>query len=203
MKTAAATETQPRTTGFRITWRHWTGLSILALAAGTLIIWNWVRMTEHERVALVERVAADEGLSRAALEEAWMGPEAETLVEWTPGRDAALALAVRPRTPRMKWDAIYTLYDGDRPRATFVLTPIGGWFNGARIDARKHPDTMTDRPLTADEGAALEQMIAVLDARQAEFHAVSSEYSWTQHVARTARDLLALNRGATPAGQTG
>lgn len=201
MKTATVTE--PRTTGFRMTWRHWTALALLVTAGGTLIIWNWVRMTEQQRVALVERVAADEGLSRAALEEAWIGPEGETLVEWTPDRDAPLALAVRPRTPRMKWDAIYTLYDSDRPRATFVLTPIGGWVNDARIDARKHPDTMTDRPLTADETAALEQMIPLLEARQEEFHPESSEYSWTQHVVRTAKDLLASNRRATPAGQTG
>ena len=84
-----------------------------------------------------------------------------------------------------------------------ALTSIGGYYNGAVINKAKHPQTLIERPLSAEELEGLEQMIRLLEQHLTRFSPYEERYAWTRDVVlHTARLLYRLQSPtATHAGQ--
>ncbi len=187
--TQPAPEVDPKP---HVSGRVWALIVLLVLLAGGGMIYNWNWQMRGERARLTERLAAIPTLDREALEAAWLNRDGLPNVSWTPDPQADPVLAVMPRAPHMKVDAIYALYRGHRATAILAISPIGGWFGDQRIDIRQHPETMVARPLDAIEQAELDTMIGLIEARRDRFDPESKEYGWTDHVLNQARRLREL-----------
>jgi hypothetical protein len=195
--------------GARSVLRHpavwWTTVALIALALGLLSIWTWRVQTETSRALLRERIDTVLAGDRATSDAIWPEPEPPPGLEpriarWFPDRASRVALAGLPTRPNNEWPTIFVLYDGERPKCMLALTPIAGWLNDARIDARAHPDRLLSRALAPGELAALERLHAMVAGRAADMLAAnpvdaqSPLYTWLTNVANQASQIIEANR---------
>ncbi len=187
----------------------------LSILLAALIVVHWMNMARDGRRQIVETLALHQNFTREQLARHWRGN-----VRWTPalkkpahgsGHDPANAettgaanwptvrhaLAATPRSVRHDFDVIFTAFDGDRVIGVLALVSVGGWYNESRINLKRHPTMMIERPLNAEEIEGLERMVELLEQHRDQYDPREDRYAWTNNVLQDARHLYKLQTATT------
>lgn len=174
---------------------------ILGLAVTAIIviaIWRGIVLTRNERELVRTNVVQMRTLDRAGMNSMWhvkvikpfqFSDKYEDRILWYPATTSTLALAITPRHATSDFDAIFTLFEGERVRAIFALTPQGMFFNELEADPRQYPGLQFPRVLTADELADLAQLTALIAEHQAGLDPQSPRARWLTQVLQIAREI--------------
>ncbi|MCE5228269.1 hypothetical protein LLG95_01555 [bacterium] len=117
-----------------VTRAQWIRLGILFLVAIGFSVGNWQWRLRQERVRFENSLAELRVWDRQTLCDNWHDWDDLPAVKWEPSMAADKALAVIPRRGRLKKDAIYLLWKGQRVTALIAVTEIGNWVRGERKD---------------------------------------------------------------------